>query len=395
VYASFVDVDGAGAFWSYVHDDDDAEGGRIVELGRDLGSQYGLITGGKLELFLDVDVLKWGDEWREEIEQAINAATFFVPIITPRYFSSEECRRELILFAREMARLGVPALLLPILYVPVADLDVGEPTDEAMKLVKARHWENWTELRFDDRASPTYRRAVARLAEKMAGTVVDIETVVPTTVSPKPTLGSDHSLDPKQDDDDAPGFLELIAEGEEALPRWSAVVQDASPMMESLGKLAEDAAREMKASDARGGGAAGRLKVAARMAAKMREPVDQILRLGEQYTKEVEAVDGALGAILGVLEEHSPSDSDEIKQAEEFFDVVEEMSQSAAVTTEALKGLSSEWDSATKAARVLRPVARDLQRGLRAFVDAQAIYDDWTQRIREIRGESDRGAGST
>src|SRR5690349_7182667 len=110
-------TEGAGAFWSYVHADDEAERGRIVNLGADLASAYGLLTGGDLDLFLDRDALHWGDDWRQRISDAIAATTFFIPIVTPRYFNSPECRRELIEFDREARRLGAGALLLPILYV--------------------------------------------------------------------------------------------------------------------------------------------------------------------------------------------------------------------------------------------------------------------------------------
>jgi hypothetical protein len=148
-----MDTEQAAAFWSYVHDDDEAEGGRITELARDLQRQYGLLTGGALELFLDRDALRWGDDWRERIAEALSAATFFIPIMTPRYFDSVECRREVIRFGREAGRLGVESLVLPVLYVPVPDLEEEEPADEALLLLKPYHYENWTTLRFEDRGS--------------------------------------------------------------------------------------------------------------------------------------------------------------------------------------------------------------------------------------------------
>ena len=123
-------AEGTGAFWSYVHADDAAEVGRVVALGHDVQKQYGLVTGGRLELFLDRDAIEWGDDWRERIAEALSAATFFVPIMTPRYFDSAECRRELITFAREANRLGVESLLLPILYVTVPDLEREDLADE-------------------------------------------------------------------------------------------------------------------------------------------------------------------------------------------------------------------------------------------------------------------------
>lgn len=51
-------------FWSYVHRDDEADGGRIVRLAKDVVDQYEMLTGETISLFLDRDALNWGDNWR-------------------------------------------------------------------------------------------------------------------------------------------------------------------------------------------------------------------------------------------------------------------------------------------------------------------------------------------
>jgi hypothetical protein len=42
-------------FWSYVHADDQAEGGRMSRLARDVRDQFQMLTGEPLDLFLDKD----------------------------------------------------------------------------------------------------------------------------------------------------------------------------------------------------------------------------------------------------------------------------------------------------------------------------------------------------
>jgi hypothetical protein len=373
-----MDTDQAAAFWSYVHDDDAAEGGRITELARDLQRQYGLLTGGELELFLDRDALRWGDDWRERIAEALAAATFFIPIMTPRFFDSAECRREVIRFAREAGRLGVESLVLPVLYVPVPDLEVDEPSDEALLLLKPYHYENWASLRFEERTSGPYRRAVARLAQRLADTVQAVSVPPPAPVD---------NVDPSgEDPEDEPGYLELVAEGEDAMPRWQGIIEGLHPALEKLAAIAKEGAVANAASDARGGGAAGRLRVAVSIASEMREPTDEILQLGEANTREVARVDGAVTALLDAFEEQPPADPTELEQALHFFDTTQEMVSVAAQGAAALNELSATLTRTARMARVLRPIARDLQKGLRGFVDAQVIYDEWDRRINEIRG---------
>src|SRR4051812_13855319 len=97
----------ATGFWSYVHADDQAEGGRILALAHHLQEEYALLTGDKLRLFLDRDDLRWGDEWREKLDHALAGVTFFIPIVTPRYFASQECRAELLAFESRARNVGL------------------------------------------------------------------------------------------------------------------------------------------------------------------------------------------------------------------------------------------------------------------------------------------------
>ncbi len=335
------------------------------------------LTGGDLELFLDRDALRWGDDWRERIAEALAAATFFIPIMTPRYFDSAECRREVIRFAREASRLGVESLVLPVLYAPVSDLVAEEPSDEALLLLKPYQYEDWTTLRFEELTSGHYRRAVARLAQRLADTV--------RAVSAAPS-GPAQDVHPSgEEPEDEPGYLELIAEGEDAMPRWQRIVEGLGPALERLAAIAQEGTEANKASDARGGGAAGRLRAATRIAAQMRGPTDQILQLGEANTREVARVDGAVTALLDAFEEQPPTDPTELREALHFFDTTQEMVSAAARGAAALDELSAALTRTARMASVLRPTARDLQKGLRGFVDAQVIYDEWDRRISEIR----------
>lgn len=82
-------------FWSYVHADDEAEVQRISRLARDVAAQFEMLTGEPLALFLDRDAIEWGEAWRDKVDSSLASVAFFIPVITPRYFMSPECRREL------------------------------------------------------------------------------------------------------------------------------------------------------------------------------------------------------------------------------------------------------------------------------------------------------------
>jgi hypothetical protein len=379
-----MDTEAAAAFWSYVHKDNDAEGGRIVQLAHDLEEQYGILTGGKLTLFLDKDKIEWGDELRDGIDRALAGTTFFVPIITPRYFQSDECRRELIVFSQETKRLRVESLLLPVYYVEVPELFAkDEPSDSAMRLVSEHKHEDWRSLSLEEVSSTAYRKGVRRLAERLVKVVQELTQE--TQVSASEHAGHSTTTRDINADDDAPGLIELLAEGEAAMPEWNRIIEAASPEIEQIGNLASEAADQMRASDAKGGGASGKLKVAIALAERLKPHAEATLKLGQENATILVKIDPAITELLSQIEA-DPETALQTEGAPGFINSIATLAQSGKRNVESLQSLSASLDGTAQASRTLRPPIRDIQRGLRGFVDAQAIYDEWERRLNAIEG---------
>lgn len=150
-------------FYSYVHDDDEAEGGRIPRLARDINARYRLLFGEELDVFIDKD-LKWGEEWRNRIDHRLARATFFVPVVTRRFLQSEQCRRELLEFVAAAEQAGT-RYVLPILFIDPETLDTNDPVGAALE----RHQGvPWREISYEEPGSGVYRRAVDGLCEQLA-----------------------------------------------------------------------------------------------------------------------------------------------------------------------------------------------------------------------------------
>src|ERR1039458_7944513 len=89
----------AAGFWGLSHQDNKTARGGILELASLIMEEYNLLSGEPLELFVDHDSIAWGEEWRTRVDSSLAQTTFFIPIITPRYFMRSECRRQLLDFA--------------------------------------------------------------------------------------------------------------------------------------------------------------------------------------------------------------------------------------------------------------------------------------------------------
>jgi hypothetical protein len=205
----------SSGFWSYAHEDNELDGGSILRLADLISKEYNLLSGDSLELFVDNTSIDWGDEWRRLVDDALTRTTFFIPIVTPRYFTRTECRRELLEFAAKAKSLGVEEFLLPILYVRPANFTSDNP-DEAIALIARMQYVDWTENRLMDPRSPSYKSSVNNLATRL----IDIASRVQQSQFDKELAESETCSD-------IPGIQDLMAEVTELLPDWlDAVIGD-------------------------------------------------------------------------------------------------------------------------------------------------------------------------
>jgi hypothetical protein len=362
-------MSGRVGFWSYVHVDDAAEGGRIRRLALDLREQYALISGEPIEIFVDHEALAWGDNWRENVDSTLASILFFVAVITPRYFLSVECRRELQEFARGAERLGVRELILPLVYVDVPALQEESPADEAVSLVKTYQWEDWRDLRFQDVTSGAYRRAVAGLAQRL----VDANQRILVQEPPAPEGETTEAIGPGE----PPGTLDVLAAGEEAIPRVAETLTAIGSEIEIVRNLVEQATKIIQRADQQGKGFAGRLSVARRLAHDLSPHADRVLELANTYTSSLYEVDNATRAIIA----QAPAEIKDNPAARQVWDefsasiisLADITNQSTASTGEFIGSLAK----SESISRDLRPPLQKLRRGLTIMTEGASVINEW------------------
>jgi uncharacterized protein YukE len=377
-------ADGAAAgFWSYVRQDDEDDGGRVLALAKGLKREYALLTGAGLELFVDRDAIEWGQEWQKRIEDALAGTTFFIPVVTPRYFQSQACRRELWKFVREARQLGLEELLLPVYYIRVPELETeGDPEDELMALVARTQWEDLHEVRLVSEGSADYRVAVNRLATRL----VDIAERVASKPDVTPaTAGREApSSTAAEDEDEAPGVVELLAAGEEAMPRLAEAIRGLVEEIQTLGGMIEEGAREMEAADKRGRGFVGRLVTTERLASRLEQPAERIAEIGHTYAANLVTVDPAIHTVLDIAR----ADPTQYAEAKEFFRWVKGLSDESREAIKALEEMVRAMDETAELSRALRRPLRRTKAGLQAVLDGQAVTQEWRRRADDIEGGS-------
>ena len=128
-----------------------------------------LQTGEKFDIFQDRKNIAWGQQWRQRINESLDAVTFLIPIITPGFFTSTECRAELEKFLEREKQLARNDLILPIYYFncPILNDEAKREADPLAKAIGDRQFADWRDLRFEPLTSPQVGKMLARLATQV------------------------------------------------------------------------------------------------------------------------------------------------------------------------------------------------------------------------------------
>jgi hypothetical protein len=364
----------AEGFLSYVHKDDQVEGGRISRLGRDIVNQFELLTGESISLFLDKDAIGWGENWRGKIDKSLSSVAFFIPVMTPRYFMSPECRRELQFFIRKTTDLGIKELILPLLYVDVSDIRDETNTDELIVLVRTFQWVDWQSIRFLDVTSEGYRKGVAQLATRLAEANRRAEEVSISSTMIK-------SKTPDEPVDDSPGLLDRLLMAEETLPKMNKTLNAIGQNIELINQITVKSTDELHRVNAQGQGFGPKLIVARKMAHQLDDPIEQIWSLTNEFASQLHEVDEGFRTIIELALAEIEANPDSRTDVCEFFKMVCGMSASARQAYDSVQAMIDETASIENISRDLRPRLRHLRRGLTIMIEAKDVTDEWVHLI--------------
>jgi F-box protein 11 len=154
------------AFLSYVRLVDAYDRGRLSEFRERLSTEVQIQTGKEFPIFQDRTDIKWGQQWRERIDESLDSVTFLIPIVTPGFFESDACRDELEKFIERERSLDSNDLILPVYYVDCPLVNDGErrKTDRLAEIIANRQYADWRDLRFEPLSTPQVGKALAGMA---------------------------------------------------------------------------------------------------------------------------------------------------------------------------------------------------------------------------------------
>lgn len=195
---------------------------------------------------------------------------------------------------------------------------------------------------------------------------------------------SDAEIVQETQDDEGSGWLDRVAEAEEAMPLLIQVVEEFTELLQELPALTTTRTAEMQVSDARGGGAGGRLAIAQRLAKDLEEPTARMEQLAADFVSQLQRIDPGISHLISEIEK-DPS-LRENKEAETFIDSIEQMSDAAEEGLGEVASLADVVENLGRMSNRLRPVSRRMSTALHRIADGRDTMQAWGRRLRAVDG---------
>lgn len=292
----------AAAFLSYTHFDDEHNRGTLTKLRQYLSAEVRAQTGEEFLIFQDREHIEWGQKWRERIDQAISGTTFLIPVITPSFFKSQECRAEVGRFLAREKDLNRDDLILPLYFIdtPMINDQTKRLLDPLAEAIASHQYADWRELRFEPFTAPIVRKALETLAVQIRSAIERSESLFQSAnqaaiVSPQPGLQP-----PKED--------KGLVEAQEA-------AQDANRLLAQIAEELKNSTDKVNQRIDQISGGSQDAKIASLIAADMNSGTVKIDKLLANVEEDVNVF---VDFFSGYIPELEPSYPDDLKRLTNF-----------------------------------------------------------------------------
>jgi hypothetical protein len=157
------------AFMSYAHKDDKHDFNQLSMFRERLSGEIQVQTAQDFDIFHDRTSITWGQRWKERIDEALDGSTFLLVFLTPNFFGSTECRREVRKFMARERQTGHQRLILPVYYISAKQVDAPRECkkDALITAIGKHNYFDWRPYRFESFEAQPSRKAMAALAEQI------------------------------------------------------------------------------------------------------------------------------------------------------------------------------------------------------------------------------------
>lgn len=154
------------AFLSYAHIDDEHHDGAITTLRERLSKAVHYKTAKPFPIFQDHEGIDWGQHWPKVLDETLSEVRFLITVVSPSFFSSDWCRKELRKFLKLEAEQSRNDLILPIYLEDTLYLnnETERAKDELASTIYKRQYYDWRPFKYKNFTEYTVRVAIDEMA---------------------------------------------------------------------------------------------------------------------------------------------------------------------------------------------------------------------------------------
>ncbi|MWB99069.1 TIR domain-containing protein [Agromyces sp. MMS17-SY077] len=337
----------------------------VDQLRSELSGRFGAVTGRSLEIFVDRESIGWGEDWRSKIRGSVESATFFIPVITMRYFQSDACREELLAFYENAKQLGVTELILPVVLAGSARITQNDERPE-VRLIEGLNYKNIEPAWLAGYQSPQWLQAVHWMVDQLAASLDRAEDALDRRVLDKSEPSDIGPVEAKASGGD------VVVLGEQ-FTKLTPLVNNAIRDMTNFSKVAGTALKDKNLGEMSPKQQQVELVSAARL---LTEPAKALRRSGEALERGGLETDAGLRAVVDELRslENEVADAHVGKLLSSFAGVAT-LSESIGTVAELVQLLKVASVVNVSMRKAVDPAIR----GLQSMNNALQVFESWRE----------------
>jgi len=180
--------------------------------------------------------------------------------------------------------------------------------------------------------------------------------------------------------DDAPGFLELLAEMETGTQSLVQTMVAAASIIEDISAIYTEATASVQQAEARGGGASVKLAIAELTAAKLSEQATRLEVVSGEFARTVDRIEPGIQYLLGRLAE----EPEQLASIPDFPQQVQNLCDVARSSIEGSNAMRTNALEIGKASRSLKRAGERLAPSFKRFADTSSRIASWSVLLEKL-----------
>ena len=177
------------------------------------------------------------------------------------------------------------------------------------------------------------------------------------------------------------------------MPEFIKVMEGMTEVMNEVNQLVTETSEKISASDARRGGAAGRVAAAASLASQLEAPIARYEELALDYERKFVAVDGGTSVLIGAIEKGEVSLDD--PNAQQFLTSLDGLVASTLDNITRMEAMAATVDETAQISRVLRAPLKRLAQAARYVARTSTLVERWRDRVAALRATQSAATPAT